>query len=199
MYTIIWDIDDTLNEYIYRWFIWYKFNNSLCNIDRYEDITINPPYNLLNITKERYLISIDKYKEESYYILKPKEEIFKWFEEYGYKAEHIVLTSSPIESANISSNWVFKHFGNWIRSFNIVPSKRRNVYHIEYHKNKAHFIKELNKEKIIFIDDNEKNIKEVEKLKLGIDTFCVKQPWNTGISIKKILKELTKRISEDED
>jgi hypothetical protein len=199
MYTIIWDIDDTLNNLMYWWFIWFKKHNTVCRLDKYEEIVENPPYKIMGIPKERYLISIDTYRKESFYVLKPNEDIFTWFEQFGESAEHIALTSTPLDCASISAEWLFRNFGQWFRTFHIIPSDRRMQYHYQYYKNKADLIQRLNKENIIFIDDSEHNIKDVKKLKLNIETYLVKQPWNDGMSIDKILKEITKRIERDED
>lgn len=200
MYTIVFDIDDVLNDFMYRWFLWYRLHNKLCIIRKYEEIIENPPYNVLEISKERYLISIDTYRKESFYVLKPNEDIIEWFEQHGDKVESIALTSIPLDCASISAEWTLRNFGQWIRTLAVIPSCRRLQHCIEYHKNKGEFIKGLNRENILFLDDDEKNIKDVESLKLkNTETFCVKQPWNSGKKLKKVLEELTKRIDVNDD
>jgi hypothetical protein len=199
MITVIWDICDTLNDSKYRWFINFKFHNTLCILEDYKDLCEDPPWKLMGITKERYLTSLDNYRLSSYKFLEPNKEFLEWFIDHGEKTEHIALTEIPLKCAHISSDWVFTHFGNWIRTFHCIPSTRRYCYPPEYHKNKAEYIRDLNKDNLIFIDDNEENIEEIEKLKLNIKTFCVKQPWNSGMSINRILKKLNKMIDKYND
>lgn len=196
MITIIWDIDDTLNDFQYRWFINYKFNNNLCCIDNYEKLKENPCWGLLGISTDRYHNSIDRYRRDNYTLIQPNKEILEWFECYGYKAEHIALTAAPLEHTDITAYWLFKHFGQWIRTFHFIPSERRSSYYPIYDKNKVEYIiNKFNKKKILFVDDNEINISEAEKL--GITSYCVKQPWNKGEDIEFILEKLTKKINED--
>ena len=50
MKTIIWDVDDVLNDLMYSWF---QEHRDLYNPDstlKYQDITQNPPHEILGIT-----------------------------------------------------------------------------------------------------------------------------------------------------
>lgn len=194
MKTIIWDIDDVLNDLMHQWFNNYKFSHNLCIVDNYEEIIDNPPYELFNISKDNYLHSLDIFRKQNFKLLKPKKEILDWFEQYGSITENIVLTATPISCVSYSAEWLFRYFGEWIISFHFIPSYRNNSYETIYYKNKGELIKSLNKKDIIFIEDNEKNIREAKKLNPDIKTFCVKQPWNTGRKVKDILEELTELI-----
>jgi uncharacterized HAD superfamily protein len=197
MLNIVWDIDDVLNSLMFEWLVW-------CNLDisniSYEDITDNLPYKSLNISREKYLSSLDEFRFEAYSELKPNEEILKWFEKNGHKANHIVLTATPLATAQISAQWVMKHFKQWIRQFVFIPSKRDGAKEIIYHKNKAQWLSWFGKCDI-FIDDSEKNINEVKSTRgcEYIKTFLVKQPWNNGTEIKQILKWVDELILEHDN
>lgn len=192
MKVIFWDIDDVLNELMRRWFedFWLK-EHPECNLN-FSDLVENPPCNILKISLKEYQDSLDAYRLSYYRNLKPNQEIIKWFEKYGDKARHIAITSTPITTASISAEWLFRHFGSWIRTFHVVPSKRDNINVFYYDKNKAEFINWISKECIV-IDDDKENL---EPLKAEGTKFIIwPQPWNgSKLTPNQALDMLTEQI-----
>jgi 5'(3')-deoxyribonucleotidase len=175
--TIIWDIDDVLNNLMEDWLQteWMK-NNPKSDI-KYSDLKSNPPHSILGIPKEDYLVSLDKFRLESFYKLKPNPLIMEWFKENGSHYRHVALTSVPLSSADISAKWLFNNFGTWFRSFNVIPSPRATDPSNYYDKSKAEFLYWLNKGDY-FIDDNQQNM---EGMSLKIKTYLFPQPWNSSM------------------
>jgi len=179
--TIIWDIDDVLNNLMEEWLQteWMK-NNPKSGI-KYSDLKSNPPHNILGIPKEDYLVSLDKFRIESFHKLIPNPLILEWFKENGSQYRHIALTSVPLSSADISAKWLFNNFGTWFRSFNVIPSPRATDPYNYYDKSKAEFLYWLNKGDY-FIDDSVGNFKNIDKLK--IKAIIYPQPWNHAENFK---------------
>ena len=190
MKTIVWDIDDVLNDLMRVWFEKrWRVENPKCNV-KYEDLSENPPHKIINATLEEYLKSLDSFRLSTDYLqMEPNSEVLAWFKQYGHQARHMVLTAVPLAMAHISATWIIKHFGIWIRSFNFIPSKRSTVPIPEYYKSKPDFLKKFNKMDL-FIEDTEKNIKGVEK-----NSLLVARPWNKSKdSISEVLAKVTKTI-----
>jgi len=188
MKTIIWDVDDVLNDLMKEWFgkHWLPSHPD-CAI-RYEDLLENPPYNILHITIDNYRKSLDKFRMTRGSELLPVLEVHDWFKAHGSKFRHIALTAVPLSLAHISAAWVYKYFGLWIRSFNVVPSPRSTDPHFNYDQSKKEYLVWLKKGDI-FIDDNLVNIAGAKDL--GIETVIIPRPWNkTCGSIYKILQSL---------
>ncbi len=190
MKTIIWDVDDVLNDLMYYWLTkkWLPEHPD-CKVC-FEQITENPPHRIINATEEEYQQSLDAFRvSKDYQAMKPNKEVLAWFEKYGDKARHLVLTAVPLKMAHISAAWVTRHFGQWIRGFHFIPSKRSGEQIPEYDKNKPEFLKRLG-EFDLFIEDTEKNIEGIEKKSL-----LVSRPWNKSKdSMQDVLVKITKRI-----
>ena len=179
--TIIWDIDDVLNNLMQEWLQTEWLKNNPKSVIKYADLKLNPPFSILGIDKEAYLISLDKFRTESFHKLKPNPFIMEWFIEKGFQFRHVALTSVPLSCADISAKWLFNHFGTWFRSFNVIPSFRitdpRNIYD----KTKAEYIDWLNKGDY-FIDDSLENFINIENSK--ISPILYPQPWNQELTFK---------------
>lgn len=178
MKTIAWDVDDVLNDLMQAWFElkWIK-GNSTCKL-RYADIAENPPHRLLGTGIEEYLSSLDEFRlSPLYQQMNPVKEVIEWFSKYGSSFRHIALTSVPLGATSASSQWVFRHFGKWIRTFHFVPSNRSQENLPEYEKDKSDFLEWFGKVDI-FIDDNMKNIKSAEKA--GVHCILMPRPWNNS-------------------
>ena len=178
MLTIAWDIDDVLNDLMRVWFEeWWKPRNVDCVLN-YEDLTENPPHRLLQIAHEEYLKSLDAFRlSGSYEGMHPDREVLEWFKKNGLSFQHMALTAVPRIAAPISASWVFKHFGNWIRSFHFVPSARPGDIHTPYEKTKGDYLNWL-KRVDIFIDDQRGNIQKARNL--PIQYLMPSRPWNSG-------------------
>jgi FMN phosphatase YigB (HAD superfamily) len=186
MKTIVWDVDDVLNDLMKEWFLNEWLSSDPGCILKYEELTENPPCRLLNISFDSYLESLDKFRIEKGGDLNPLPEIIEWFNKHGHKFNHAVLTATPLFYSPFSAKWVLTHFGKWIRSYNFIPSPRKNDNIKNYQQNKAGFLKMFDQVDL-FIDDNNKNIEEVNKI--GIKTLLVPKPWNNSkLTINEILE-----------
>jgi len=188
MKTIIWDVDDVLNNLMEEWFEnhWLPSHHE-CRL-KYGDLVENPPDKLLGTTLNEYRKSLDEFRKISGSQFKPTPEVLDWFKTYGSKYRHIALSAVPLSLANISAAWVYQNFGNWIRSFNIVPSPRDTDPVFNYDLSKKDFLSWFGKGDF-FIDDNLLNIKEARKI--GIQSFVFPRPWNEGeLGLTELLKQL---------
>ena len=185
---VVFDIDDTLNSLMEQWLIYFNINNNT-NF-KYDQLMSNPPHEFLDISEEKYLNSLDKFREEKYLSLQPKQKILNWFKEYGDKFYFAGLTSVPRKFAGKSAFWTMKYFGNWIRSFNFSPSKREDQEDIRHNELKADWLYRNHAD--IFIDDDWNEC--VNACELGIVSYLIKQPWNDGFELEEILKKLSKEI-----
>ena len=62
MKTIIWDVDDVLNDLMRAWFEDYAALNGTHTHITYDRLTSNPPHELLGISRMEYLESLDKFR-----------------------------------------------------------------------------------------------------------------------------------------
>lgn len=191
---IMWDVDDVLNDLMGEWFrsSWRKTYPE-CSLE-YSMITSNPPHELLDVPKEKYLDSLDEFRLHHFQDLMPLPEMQEWFSLHGHMARHIVVTSVPLKSAHCSAEWVFTHFGRWIRSFNIVPSLRPDDPPDLCGTNKADYLRATFSKVDVVVEDNPCNIDSMKRL--GIDTVTIPRPWN-GVrgTIGEALTELTGLIA----
>lgn len=190
MKTIIWDVDDVLNDLIYSWFKEYRRVYDPNSNLSYHDLIQNPPHEILGITLNEYKLSLDNYRNsEKGRNLKPNEQIINWLRKDGAKFRHIALTARPKQTIPFLAEWIFHHFGDWIRTLSFIPSYREDEKLPVYDKTKTDFIIWLGKADY-FIDDSEENIKAAEEI--GITSFLFPQPWNDGkLTVEKILKKIS--------
>ena len=178
MLTIVWDVDDVLNNLMQSWFenTWLRTHPG-CNLS-YRDIVRNPPGRILGISKSEYLESLDSFRlSKEYSHMKPNESAMCWFFERGRLYRHIALTATPLKTASISAEWVLGHFGKWIRSFSFVPSSRKGEYSPLYDRTKGDYLSWLGKGDVL-IDDNMENVEAAKKI--GLRTVLMPQPWNNS-------------------
>jgi hypothetical protein len=176
MKTLIWDVDDVLNDLMRDWFnrCWLP-QHPQCPLV-YGQIRENPPHRILSISLETYLDSLDAFRREHGPSLTPNPALLAWFRNHGHRFRHAALTSVPLNMADVSAAWVMKHFGHWIRSFNVVPSPRPKFPHPPgYDRTKAEFLGWLGASDMM-IDDNPATITEVKRR--SIQTLLWPQPWN---------------------
>ncbi len=191
MRTIVWDVDDVLNDLMKLWFekAWLS-EHPECHLT-YKSISENPPHKLLSVSLNDYLDSLDKFRfilSQGVIKMDPIPAVVEWFQIHGYKFRHIALTSVPIQFAPFSASWVLKHFGHWIRSFHFVPSRRANEKVFSYDSDKADYLKWWGKADL-FIDDNPSNVEAVNKI--GIHNILMPRPWNKNtMSISDTLNSI---------
>jgi 5'(3')-deoxyribonucleotidase len=190
MLTIVWDVDDVLNDLMQAWLeqAWLLEHPS-CSL-HYETITENPPNRLLGVSLEDYLNSLDAFRlSVAGQQLSPVPEVKEWFQQHGYQFRHVALTARPIQSAALSAAWVIHHFGEWIRSFGFVPSYRQEQTTFIYDRSKVNYLRWWGRADIL-IDDGPINLEAARQL--GICTFLMPRPWNQSQqSIAEMLDSVT--------
>jgi hypothetical protein len=175
MKTIVWDVDDVLNDLMRVWFerAWLPAHRS-CTLS-YGQLAANPPHEILGVSLKEYQESLDAFRRTEPGRLEPVPEVLAWFHTHGCGFRHIALSSVPLCATEVSAAWVLKHFGCWIRSFNVVPSRREGDGAIDYDQDKADFLRWWGRADI-FIDDNRFNVEAA--CALGIESVLMPRPWN---------------------
>jgi phosphoglycolate phosphatase-like HAD superfamily hydrolase len=177
MLTIVWDVDDVLNDLTYQWFTYnWLVEHPDCQLD-YSALTGNPPHRILGTTLEEYLASLDAFRiTERALNMKPNPVILAWFQHNGQRFRHIALTARPLETAPDVAHWVMRNFGAWIRCFAVVPTRTGADVPI-YDLDKGEFLKWLGRGDIL-VDDSDENVGHAESL--GMRTLLYRQPWNNS-------------------
>jgi hypothetical protein len=172
--TIVWDVDDVLNDLTRSWFLLWRQDHPGCTMG-YQDLKENPPHEVLGVTLENYLHSLDEFRlSPSYQNMAPMKEVKDWFLQKGSHFRHTALTAVPLRAASFSAQWVFRNFGAWIRAFHFVPSKRKDEKIPQYDLDKAEGLQHLRPD--FFIDDNAKNV--IAAQNAGINALFFPRPWN---------------------
>jgi hypothetical protein len=185
MKTIIWDIDDVLNDLTQQWLMksWLPTHPE-CTL-KFEDLTENPPHRLLGTTKEEYLASLDAFRlSPQAHAMVPDAHLIIWFRANGNRFRHIALTARPRKTVSPAIDWMLRHFGEWFQTFSYVPAARPGEAPGHPDTHKAGFLSWLGKIDY-FIDDNTENVNAARQL--GIAAFQVTQPWNRdGLTLGSI-------------
>lgn len=191
MKTIVWDIDDVLNNLMRVWLEEYWRPKHPDSTLSYKDIKENPPHTLLGTKMDEYLASLDEFRLSGRYeALKPIEEVKQWFVVNGSKARHVALTKVPVAASHISAAWVMKNYGTWIRSFHFIPSFRKGEQPPVYDENKGTYLNYFGKADLL-IDDTLENIEAARKA--GVEALIFPRPWNKS---KKTIKQLLEEVSK---
>ena len=178
MKTIIWDIDDVLNDLTRQWLeqCWRPIHPE-CTLG-FEDISENPPHRLLGIAREEYLASLDAFRlSPQAHAMVPEERLMAWFRVSGARFRHIALTARPRKTVSPAIDWVLRHFGQWFQTFSFVPAARPGEAAGHPDRDKAGFLSWLGKADYL-IDDNTENVDAARQL--GITAFLATCPWNRG-------------------
>jgi hypothetical protein len=178
MKTIVWDIDDVLNDLTKQWLEknWLPARPG-CTL-KYEDITKNPPHHLLGVSMEEYLESLDNFRLSSCAsAMIPDAYLITWFRKKGSGFRHIALTARPRKTVSPALDWMLRYFGEWFQTFSFVPAERPGETPGHPDHDKAGFLSWLGKADY-FVDDNHENVKSAQHL--GIAAFLVSCPWNSG-------------------
>jgi hypothetical protein len=186
--TIVWDVDDVLNDLMGSWFRLWRQAYPGCGV-RYEDLKKNPPHEVLGITMEGYLHSLDAFRlSPSYQHMEPIEEVKDWFLQKGGQFRHLALTAVPLRAAAFSAQWVVRNFGLWIRTFHFVPSKRKDEMIPHYENDKTEALERLGTVDF-FVDDHPEHVAVARKA--GIKSLLFPRPWNSGrMTVTETLAEL---------
>lgn len=188
MLTIVWDVDDVLNDLMYQWFTsGWRVERPECMVE-YSDLVENPPHVILGVEKQTYLASLDVFRCSSQGInLTPNPQVLEWFREHGARFRHIALTARPLETAPDVAHWVMKHFGTWIRCFGIVPS--RDIAGVpKYDTGKGDFLRWIGAGDVL-VDDTVENLNQAKAA--GLQTIAFPQPWNRSTeTVASVLNQL---------
>ena len=177
MLTIAWDVDDVLNDLMRTWLEQeWRPRHAGCRVS-YDELRANPPHDVLGVSLPEYLESLDEFRRTRYPELAPVLEAAAWFERHGEAYRHIAVTAVPMECAPLSAAWVMRHFGRWIRSFHVVPSKRPGIKLPAYDNTKQDFLGWLGKADI-FVDDHTANVDAARRA--GLRALLMPRPWNGG-------------------
>lgn len=175
MLTIAWDIDDVLNELMLTWFtkVWKPEHPS--SRLGFSDISENPPDRILGIPRGEYLSSLDQFRASAWAReMAPNSRVLDWLNRHGADYRHIALTARPLDSTPHAADWLFRHFGRFMRTFAVVPTRVANGVPA-YDRDKAAYLAWLGKADIL-VDDSEENIRGAASL--GIRGILYPQPWN---------------------
>jgi len=175
MLTIVWDVDDVLNDLMRSWFEqeWLPAHPD-CKVN-YAGITENPPHHVLGISKAEYLASLDSFRlSDKARLMRPNEDIIAWLKQSADQFRHIALTARPLDMAPPLAEWVFRHFGDYIRVFGVVPS-RQEAHIPRYDQSKAEFLQWWGKADAL-VDDSQENIEAANSI--GVRGVLYPQPWN---------------------
>jgi FMN phosphatase YigB (HAD superfamily) len=189
MRTIVWDVDDVLNDLMAQWFSRGWKQERPTAAAEYGDLSENPPHASLGVTREEYLSSMDAFRKTDEGIhLTPNAEVLEWFALHGSDFRHVALTARPLETAPEVAAWVMRYFGAWIRCFGIVPTRTMEGVP-SYDRGKGDFLRWLGKGDVL-IDDTQENLRQAAEI--GMKTFAWPQPWNDSLlTTTEILQALT--------
>jgi hypothetical protein len=194
MLTVVWDVDDVLNDLMYQWFVYgWLAEHSDCRIS-YSELTCNPPHDVLGVNRREYLSSMDVFRRtERACNMAPNPEVLTWFREEGHQFRHLALTARPLETAPEVAHWVMRHFGSWIRCFGVVPTRTEEGVPV-YDRSKGEYLAWLGRGDVL-VDDSTDNIVEAESL--GLRTLQTAQPWNhSKLTMTLLLQQLTQLAGE---
>jgi len=177
MNVIVWDIDDVLNDLMRIWLeTYWRPTHAECILS-YDQVSENPPHRLLKVSLYEYLASLDNFRQLHYASMVPRPGVLDWFRRYGDRFRHMALTATPLFAAAISAAWVMNHFGRWIRSFHLVPSRRSGDMVPTYDRSKAEFLRWWDKS-VILVEDSPKNADAA--IRQGSQAILLPRPWNQG-------------------
>ena len=184
---LVWDIDDVLNRFMFHCLLRFPSRKHL----KYEELTVMPPYGLLEITEAQYLATLDSCRPDLYKE-GPRPEVLRFFERYGADFNHIALSAAPVQFMPHSAEWLLKHFGLWFQSCIFIPSKRPRITVLSQRfKSKGEALASLG-DNAVLIDDSPLNTADAQKQ--GCRAMLFPAPWNENrdMPIDDFLNELTK-------
>ncbi|MDR3567260.1 MAG: hypothetical protein P4L43_04455 [Syntrophobacteraceae bacterium] len=191
MKTIVWDVDDVLNDLMGAWLAdWTKANTASRPLP-YEGLSTNPAHELLGISRAEYLESLDTFRLCGKAAkLTPQPEVYEWFARFGNTCRNVALTAVPLSAAHVSADWVMRNFGKWIRSYNVAPSSRAGDGEEILGETKSEFLLWWGKADVL-VDDSEENVAGARAL--GMAAVLFPRPWNRSLlTIEDALDELSK-------
>jgi hypothetical protein len=99
----------------------------------------------------------------------------------------MALTARPLDSIPCLAEWLFRHFGNYLRNFSVVPTRLQDSVP-RYDSNKGDYLRWFGKADVL-IDDSEENVAAAQSL--GIGNVLYPQPWNRNAeTVDETLRQL---------
>ena len=171
---IAWDVDDVLNDLMGNWFEgkWLPEHPG-CRL-HFTDLTQNSPERLLGVEREAYLQSLDEYRLTKYQSMEPDKNALRWFRDCGEQYRHVVVSAVSLKAVHISAEWVYRHFGQWMRGFFVAPTSRGEKLVEGYPTTKQDIFQGWIRPDV-FIDDNPANIAQAKAC--NIPAILRKKPW----------------------
>jgi hypothetical protein len=194
MLTVVWDVDDILNDLMFQWFTYgWLPEHPDCPI-AFSGLTSNPPHAVLGVDRTDYLQSMDLFRRSDRACnMIPQPDVLTWFREQGSRFRHVALTARPLETAPDVAHWVMRHFGAWIRCFGVVPT-RIDADVPAYDRTKGEYLAWLGRGDVL-VDDATENILQAQAL--GLKTLQATQPWNNStMAIPALLQELSQMAGD---
>jgi hypothetical protein len=194
MLTVVWDVDDILNDLMFQWFTYgWMAEHPDCTI-AFSGLTANPPHAVLGVERSEYLESMDRFRRsERACNMIPQADVLDWFRERGGEYRHVALTARPLETAPDVAHWVMRHFGAWIRCFGVVPTRTDAGVPV-YDRTKGEYLAWLGRGDVL-VDDATENILQAQAL--GLKTLQATQPWNNStMTIPALLRELSQMAGD---
>jgi hypothetical protein len=188
MVTIAWDLDDVLNGLMREWFesAWLPQHPS-CRM-AYGDLVENPPHRVLGISEAKYLSSLDAFRlSDGARRMTPNREVLDWLRDYGGSVRSLVLTARPLPSAGLAAEWLFRHFGGYIRTFSVVPMRLAEGLPA-LDSTKREFLQWIGKVDVL-VDDSAANC--ADACAVGVRAVLYPQPWNgSRATVAETLEQL---------
>lgn len=190
MLTIIWDVDDVLNDLALHWLAesWLPAHPS-CR-PGFDGRSGAAPEDVLGTTREEYLASLDAYRHSGAYSAQPpRADVVAWFEAYGAEARHLALTAVPLHAAHVSAEWVLRHYSRWVRGVNVVPSPRPDDPPGPPERDKGAWLAWFGHADVL-VDDSPENVAAARAH--GVRGLLFPRPWNAdaGRPVTDLLDEL---------
>ncbi len=191
MLTIVWDVDDVLNDLAALWFAEAWLPGHPDCVACFDGLAGAPPEVVLGTTREAYLESLDAYRHSGAYASQPpRPDVLAWFEAHGGEARHLALTAVPLHAVHVSAEWVLRHYGRWIRGVHVVPSARPGDPPGPPERDKGQWLAWFGGADVL-VDDGPENV--TAALALGLRGLLFPRPWNAdaGRPVSDLLEELT--------
>jgi hypothetical protein len=107
----------------------------------------------------------------------PVPAVREWFQQHGDAFDHHVVTARPIATVPAAAEWVFRHFGRWVRHFHFTPARRTGEDVPDSGASKREIIAQFSRAEF-FVDDSAENLDAAREI-VG-ECLLVPQPWNNG-------------------
>lgn len=153
----------------------WKKEQPSCKV-KFSELSENPPHRILGCTLKEYFLSLDSFRNSSEGSrIMPRPEVLAWFQHHGDRFENHIITARPQATVAAAAEWVFRHFGTWVRHFHYTPAVRDRTDILERIFCKGDVIRKLGGGYAI-IDDSPQQLESAGNH--VCHKILVPQPWN---------------------